>query len=332
MENFNFEQDVRNTLIGGFTEDVLAKTLGLNDGNGTSSAVAQIIDPIVRQYISSNATYYGVAYKEMLNGTNIFTWLNESSAPASFSVPDGSTITSSDYGHVKSFVSTSPIYNSGWISGPARRATANTFDLLQRRIVAGTRQFVKDLNSKLINGDVSNNSTFLGLKAELLASPTHTVAGSGATLSHSTLNSMLINQDANGYDTSKCVFLASADVYAALKDAAYNNVRNMGISDFAQIGYAMSPAKAQLSYGGVPVLLEPALGLHGATQNLILVSLDQNDAVVPMSYDVTVRLDLPEDTAQDRKPVRIECELGFALTQKSSGIIAPAIVVGSSFS
>ena len=332
MLNFNFEQEIKNRLQNSFSEDILAKTLSTNDGNGTSNAIATIIDPIVRQYVSSNATYWGVAYKEMLNGTNVFTWLNETSAPASYSVPDGSNITSSDYGHSKSFVSTSPIYNAGWISGPARRATANTFDLLQRRVVAGTRQFVKDLNSKIINGDVANNSTFVGLKAGLLAAGTHTVAGSGATLSHATLNGMLINQDANGYDTSKCVFLASADVYAQLKDAAYNNVRNMGITDFAQIGYAMSPMKAQLSYGGVPVLLEPALGLHGGTQNLILVSLDQNDVVVPMSHDITVRLDLPEDTVQDRKPVRLEAELGFALCQPNSGIIAPGIIVSGSFS
>ena len=229
----------------------LSKALDTSNVNGNN-----FLSPVLLSKVISDEVRRMPVLRNMIKrtpwGTNIYTWNSILDHGNADTATDGATLSFSDASFAQHQAKMSYFYYIALITNPAILAAQELVDEVSLRIGGATKQVLRKENSVLFNGD-SKNSQNPGLFSVLAASPTYGIAGDKATLSRSMLASMDIALRGEGYQPG--VFVVSPGVYNIISEAAFNQVRFMGLERQAQIGYALSAVQAPI-FNGIPVVMD----------------------------------------------------------------------------
>jgi hypothetical protein len=241
----------------------LSKALDTSTTNGNN-----VLDPVLLSKIISDQVRRLPVLRNMIKrqawGTNIYTWDLVADHGVAQVAADNATLSFADAKFSQGQAKMSYFYHLAMITNPAILAAQELVDLVSLRVGGAVKQVMRLENSVLFNGDAGNAQN-AGLKAALIASPTYNVIGDGATLSRSALAAMDIALRGEGYEPG--VFVVSPGVYNIISQAAFNQVRFLGIADQAQVGYALT--NNTILFNGIPVVMdkyaEKATAITGET-------------------------------------------------------------------
>ena len=229
----------------------LSKALDTSTANGNS-----LLDPILLSKVISDQVRRMPVLRNMIKrtswSTNIYTWDLISDHGLANTATDGATLSFSDAQFAQSQAKMSYFYHVALITNPAIVAAAELVDLVSLRVGGATKQVLRKEESVLFNGDAANSQN-PGLNSVLSAASTYGIIGDGATLSRAMLSAMDIALRGEGY-VPGC-FVVSPGVFNIISEAAFNQVRFMGVDGNAKIGYALTATQAPI-FNGIAVMMD----------------------------------------------------------------------------
>jgi hypothetical protein len=235
----------------------LRKSLDTTSTNGNSLLSPVLLSAIVSEQVRKQAVLANYIKHQPFSG-QIYEWDSATSDGAAQSAVDGATLAWSDATFAQGISKQSYYYYLFAISGPAMKATETLIDVVEMRCRQSIKAISRLVGNALYAGDPVNAFN-TGLNAALLASPTQSLVGSGATLNRGTLSAIDVGQRAMGYNTD--VIIATPGAYAYLAEVSFNNVRFIGTDQAMQIGYSLSPSKG-LMFNNIPVVMDPYAGQY----------------------------------------------------------------------
>jgi len=230
----------------------LSKALDTSSTNGNNVLDPVLLSKVISEQVRKMPTLRNII-KRTPWGTNIYTWDSVISDGDAATATDGATLNYSDASFAQNQAKMSYFYYLALITNPAILAAQQLVDVVSLRIGQATKAVIRKEGSVLYNGDI-NNAQNPGLFSALSSSATFSYVGNGATLSRSLLSLMDNSLRGNGYEPG--VFVVSPNVYNIISEAAFNQVRFIGIDAQAQIGYSQSATQA-LMFNGIPVIMDP---------------------------------------------------------------------------
>jgi hypothetical protein len=246
----------------------LRKALDTSSTNGNN-----VLDPILlSKIISEQARRMPTlrnAIKRVPWGTNFYTWDTEVTPGIGQTATDGATINLIDATFLQNQVKMSYFYSAAFITNPAIKAAEELVDVVSLRVAGMTKSVLRQEGNVIYNGDASNASN-PGLIAAINAGPNGGVIGQNASASRGLFAAMEQQLRGEGYEPGCLV--VTPNLYAYLKEVAYNNVRFTGLDANSNIQLGFSQAQATLSVGGVPVIMDPYAGSLAVIANVSMVA------------------------------------------------------------
>lgn len=230
----------------------LQKALDTSSTSGNSVLDPVLLSKVISEQVRKMPTLRNIIKRTPWT-TNIYTWDSVLDDGEAATATDGATLSYSDAVFSQNQAKMSYFYYLALITNPAILAAQELVDVVSMRIGQATKAVIRNEGSVLYNGDPINSQN-PGLFSALSSSATFSYAGNGATLSRSLLSLMDNSLRGNGYVPG--VFVVSPRVYNIISEAAFNQVRFIGIDNQAQIGYSQSATEA-LMFNGIPVIQDP---------------------------------------------------------------------------
>jgi len=237
----------------------LRKALDTSSTNGNN-----VLDPVLLSKIISEQSRRKAMIRNVLPRIpfpgKVYTWDTEIAPGDAQTATDGATLNLVDGQYAQSQAAMSYFYHLGYITNPAIQSAQELVDLVAMRVSGATKAVLRKENSAIFNGD-SNNNQFPGLLSAL-GSGSPNFAGSGLTLSRDVMGSIETNLLGEGYELD--AWVVSKGIYNILKEAAFNQVRFMGINGGGDFGF---PVAEGLQFNGKPVVMDIYAGNIAAIVN-----------------------------------------------------------------
>lgn len=244
----------------------LKKALDTSATNGNN-----VLDPVLLSNVISNQARIQPIIRNIIprkawQGKS-YTWDVQTTPGDAETQPDGGTLSLIDGTYTQSTVNASYFYHTSFITNPALVAAQELIDLVSMRVGEASKAVLRKENSAIFNGD-PNNGTFPGLAVSLNGNANFSTFV-GATATRYMYGQADIALRAQGYTPS--VWVVSPNLYGGIMQAAFNNVRFVGIADPANFGYPL--ANNALAINGVPVVMDAyAAGITTATSQTMVAA------------------------------------------------------------
>lgn len=245
----------------------IRKALDLSTTNNNNVLTPPNLQPKLVEWSRRQPAIRNIIKRQTSANPN-YNWDIVTDEGSAFIADDGAQITLSDAAFDDDGVKMAFIYGAGWVTNPARYGDAELLDVFGMRLSQATKTVIKKENAAIYAG-VSGK--FPGLKASLTSSTTYSIIGDKATANSSMFSTMETALMGEGYSAD--VFVVTPRIYNVMKQAAFNNVRFLGVEGDAIIGFALNPQK-NLTINGVRVVMDKYAETPVAvtTETLTLVS------------------------------------------------------------
>jgi hypothetical protein len=227
----------------------LKKALDTSSTNGNAYLDPTLLSRVISEQARIQPITRNVIPRKAWLGKT-YTWDTQVTPGDAQTSTDGGSLSLIDGTYSQSSASMSFLYHTSYLSNPAIVAAQELVDLVTMRVGEATKAVLRMENNCIFNGD-SNNSSFPGLAASLNGNP-YFSNFAGVTANSAMFAEADTTLRAYGYTPS--AWVVSPNLYSLIMQAAFNNVRFIGLADTAQYGYPL--ANNALAINGVPVIMD----------------------------------------------------------------------------